>query len=211
MVNVQMTVFSWCLEFLAGAIAVTGLFFNKLMICVAFDICLNFVLIPGSYMLNNQVNKTLIIADGWCQVIKNTFCLRCTRKVESAQVGDIESSNKQKVVPQPIPSISGNIVALSQKNRYNKTKNVLQNVSERTLQEDGPNLEENNIAEQNSSINQVPSVSRSRSPSSLPTLQTIDSMLDIDDIEIIVLPNNVKHTTNESMVKYVKKNNYVSF
>ena len=93
---------------------------------------------------------------------------------------------------------------------------LLRNVSERITQENNPNLVGHNVVEENRLIMQMPSVSRPTFPGPPPQLQMIDSMFDnIDnDIEMIVLPDERKHsrldTTNESVSRYIRRNNYVS-
>ena len=63
-----MTIISWMLELLASIICViyyfvddggVGRFFGIL------DVVLNFIIIPTSYNLNNDVNKVIIEAEGW--------------------------------------------------------------------------------------------------------------------------------------------------
>ena len=68
MVHIQMTIISWMLELLASIICLiyyfvydggVGRFFGIL------DVVLNFIIIPTSYNLNNDVNKVIIEAEGW--------------------------------------------------------------------------------------------------------------------------------------------------
>ena len=63
-----MTIISWMLELLASIICLiyyfvddggVGRFFGIL------DVALNFIIIPASYNLNNDVNKVIIEAEGW--------------------------------------------------------------------------------------------------------------------------------------------------
>ena len=73
-----MTVLSWFLECFTGVITIAinihsenpdsnvDLIFSVTVI----DAFLNFVLIPGSYLLNNEINKKLIIAEGWCKIFR---------------------------------------------------------------------------------------------------------------------------------------------
>ena len=73
-----MTVLSWSLEFIAGMLVIGYTLHsqnpasddNFILIFVIIDACLNFILIPSSYILNNEVVKTLIIAEGWCRIFR---------------------------------------------------------------------------------------------------------------------------------------------
>ena len=117
MVNLQMTVFSWSLEF------VTGLVFFSIVVnsndpetnvdlisgLVIFDAFLNFLVIPSSYILNNEMSKNVIISEGWSKIF-----LRCKR---SNDINPDVNENSEKLSvgpkqPEPIPTISGNIQAL---------------------------------------------------------------------------------------------------
>ena len=73
-VNLQMTIFAWSLEFVAG---IVNLFvgietwkngnIDFITYMVIFDGFLNFIIIPSSYLLNNEVTKTAIYVGGWIQ------------------------------------------------------------------------------------------------------------------------------------------------
>ena len=76
-----MTVVSWLLEFFTGIIAISINIHSEnpdsnvdlIFSVVVMDAFLNFVLIPGSYLLNNEINKKLIIAEGWCKIFRRRF------------------------------------------------------------------------------------------------------------------------------------------
>ena len=125
-VNLQMTVFSWSLEFITGLVLLsinikihnpeTNVDFITCM--VIFDAFLNFIIIPSSYILNNEVLKKFIMAEGWCKFFK---CRRKTTKIDpdrnAAEVNDRAVANVQ---PIPIPTVLGNIKALAPKHEYQK-------------------------------------------------------------------------------------------
>ena len=235
MVNLQMTVLSWCLEFFAGIITMIRIFVvtrnrRAFKYFVLFDVSFNFIIIPSSYLLNNDVNKSLIIAHGWCQTFRKTCGLSCTRKVEPAQADDIEVQNESNLVIRLIPSISGNIAALSQKNIQNLCDNAMNGFSACSIQENNPNLEEGdvveelnlqsfnnpNILEESNFIEQVSALHIPRFRRPLPILQGVDSMFNDNDsdIEMITLSNEIKvsrqDSTNIQISKNIKKDNYVS-
>ena len=119
-VNIQMTGISWLIEFGTGMIAMAINIYSKNpdsnddLICsiIIVDACLNFILIPSSYLVNNEVNKTLIIAEGWCRIFK--------RRVKSNKVNpSVENANEAQIVADqqqaPICTISGNVRALGEK------------------------------------------------------------------------------------------------
>ena len=70
-VNIQMTITSWSLEFVTGVILIIVI---TVVQCaeverfwpggsfIALDAILNSIVIPSSYLLNNEVNKALIVA-----------------------------------------------------------------------------------------------------------------------------------------------------
>ena len=72
-----MTTISWCLEFTTGIVAMLLRFnFTDELVApflVLADACLNFIVIPGSYILNNEATKQLIIAEGWRKWFTNFF------------------------------------------------------------------------------------------------------------------------------------------
>ena len=78
---------------------------------VLADACLNFIVIPGSYIFNNEATKQHIIAEGWRKWFNNFF--RSHRVAPAANDGPVEAPIELNPMPRPIPTISGNINALS--------------------------------------------------------------------------------------------------
>ena len=112
-----MTAISWFLEFGTGMIALASNIISGnpdsnddlIFSIVIIDACLNFILIPSSYLLNNEVNKTLIIAEGWCRIfrrrVQSNKVIPAANNVEGDQiVSDLQHA--------PIRTISGNLRAL---------------------------------------------------------------------------------------------------
>ena len=87
-VSIQMTVMSWSLEFLTGYLGMSAVYLARnngksaeaILAIVYVDIFLNFIVIPSTYVFNNDVNKTVIITEGWCKFF--TTCFR-SNKVEA--------------------------------------------------------------------------------------------------------------------------------
>ena len=118
MVNLQMTVISWSLEFIAGLVCL-GVNFNPesspdlISIMVIFDTCLNFIIIPSTYIFNDEVRKRRIIAEGWYIGVRG--------RVVSNSVGLAPNNDSTKMNPllrqqqTPIPTISGSICGRTSK------------------------------------------------------------------------------------------------
>ena len=117
-VNLQMTVISWSLEFIAGLFCL-GVNFNPesspdlISIMVIFDTCLNFIIIPSTYIFNDEVRKRRIIAEGWYIGVRG--------RVVSNIVGLALNNDSTKMNPSrrqqqtPIPTISGSICGRTSK------------------------------------------------------------------------------------------------
>ena len=111
-----MTAISWCVEFTSGSLAMIMLHFNftdELAIVPLFfaDVCLNFIVIPSSYIFNTDEVKQHIIAEGWLKWFNKSF--RSNRVAPAANGGLAEAPIELNPIPRPIPTISGNINALS--------------------------------------------------------------------------------------------------
>ena len=84
-VSIQMTVISWSLEFLTGVLSMTAMYLSRneetnvdvIAVIVIVDTSLNFILIPSTYVFNNEMNKTFIMAEGWWKIM--TRCFRSNR------------------------------------------------------------------------------------------------------------------------------------
>ena len=122
MVGLQKTAFSWSVEFLTCLICqfiyimsqdpetnvdlVAGL--------VIVDVFLSFIIIPSiylffSYIWNNEITKSLIVADGW----RSSFqcCKRSNKVLPNVNEGTEERAAYPSQ-PLPILTISGNISSL---------------------------------------------------------------------------------------------------
>ena len=117
-VNLQMTVISWSLEFIAGLVCL-GVNFNPesspdlISIMVIFDTCLNFIIIPSTYIFNDEVRKRGIIAEGWYTWVRG--------RMASNRVGPALNNDSMKMKPSrrqqqiPIPTLSGDICGKTSK------------------------------------------------------------------------------------------------
>ena len=121
-INIQMTIISWFIEFIAGIANLAIYFLYKEAVVLAllglFNIFVNFVVIPGTYILNTEDCKRFIIEQGW---IKSLRRMRHSTRVSPSQ-NEIQKADNQlndvhcnKPMPQPIPTISGTISARQQK------------------------------------------------------------------------------------------------
>ena len=140
-INIQITFISWALEFTSGIMALIMYFGvvwerNLLIWLLPFDIGLNFIIIPGSYITNNQTNKALIFSNGWRQALVSF--------VQSNRVVPAQNENvdRDDVLPNanepPIPSVSGNVRAVSVDSDIQQVPENQQNPSRESL--NVPNL-----------------------------------------------------------------------
>ena len=121
-----MTVFSWSLEFITGLVLLvinikihnpeTNV--DLISFMVIFDAFLNFIVIPSSYILNNEVMKKFIMAEGWWKIFRgriNSNKIDPDRNSLEGNDGGIAN-----VQPVPIPTVSGNIKALTSQQKFLK-------------------------------------------------------------------------------------------
>ena len=65
---------SWALEFLAGIFVIIARVTKyKLHWMYLIDVCLVFVIVPCTYVLNREVTKQIIIFGNWYQGVKSIF------------------------------------------------------------------------------------------------------------------------------------------
>ena len=118
-----MTVFSWSLEFITGLVLLvinikihnpeTNV--DLISFMVIFDAFLNFIIIPSSYILNNEVMKKIIMAEGWRKIFRGRIKLNIIHSDRnSLESNDGAVANLQLV---PNPTVSGNIKALTKQRK----------------------------------------------------------------------------------------------
>ena len=121
-INIQMTFISWLLEFFAGLMYITIRFIKNRVVLNLLgisDIILNFVLIPMTYVLNNDVNKAIIVAHGWVQGFRRLINLGSV--VVPEENNEEENPANPDTAPVRIPTTSRNIV--ERKNRRRRRNN----------------------------------------------------------------------------------------
>ena len=117
-VNIKMAVVSWMLEFVAGCLVILGLIFihigmfhtNMLRIVTTSDFCLNFILLPCTYLINNETTKRIMALESIWVGIKNIFNLYQEPDTSPAVA---PPTPVPVPIPKPISTISGNIEALA--------------------------------------------------------------------------------------------------
>ena len=116
-----MAVIAWSLEFISGLLLLIYWFLsedkNHQLALIMIDILLRFIIIPGSYLLNTEVNKALIVAEGWWKSLRTTFR---SNKIQPSnnqnQQNNLELmpiTRRRRPIPNPISSITGNLIALN--------------------------------------------------------------------------------------------------
>ena len=108
---------------------------NFLIWLLPFDICLNFLIIPGSYIINNQALKALIFSDGWRQAVVSFVQ---SNRVIPAQNENVDRDALPNANAPPIPSVSGNVRAVSVDSDLQQVPENQQNPSRESL--NVPNL-----------------------------------------------------------------------
>ena len=111
-----MTAISWCVEFTSGALAMVLIHFDltdeSTIVALFFaDVCLNFVVIPSSYIFKTEEVKQHIIAEGWRKWFNHFF--RSHRVAPAENDRQVEAPIALNPMPCPIPTIYGNLKALS--------------------------------------------------------------------------------------------------
>ena len=62
---------------------------------VIFDTCLNFIIIPSTYIFNDEVRKRGIIAEGWCMGVRG--------RMDSNSVGPASNNDSIEIKPIQMP------------------------------------------------------------------------------------------------------------
>ena len=102
---------SWLLEFISGWFIIVAILSTSetLSSYLAFaDFTINFILIPGIYVMNNQVTKRIIAFESYWNGVKNIIN---SSSEHSAVNGNQGPAGVYSV--RPIPTISGNIQILN--------------------------------------------------------------------------------------------------
>ena len=100
-----MTIISWSLEFVAGLTSLIMLvryllpagnlvidsYSQTRYFVILLPMFLNFIIIPSSYLLNTEICKTFIIAQGWCKWFTNIFSIETI--TPSPNAGQEENRN----------------------------------------------------------------------------------------------------------------------
>ena len=124
-----MTFISWSLEFIAGFCYLPIRFAKNQWVVRCFglaDLVFNFILIPMSYVLHNDVNKAIIVAEGWVLGFRRLINREPSNDPE--QNNEVENPVNPNPLPVPIPTISRNISELENRGRRHGN-NVCQRTS----------------------------------------------------------------------------------
>ena len=114
-VNIQITFMSWLLEFISGWFIIVAILSTSetLRSYLAFaDFTINFILIPGIYVMNNQVTKRIIAFESYLNGFRNIIHSANGHSTDNGIQGPAIVYNFR-----PIPTISGNIEILNHLDR----------------------------------------------------------------------------------------------
>jgi len=136
-INIQMTIISWLIEFISG-IAILAMYFlfneaNIVTLFAMFNTFVNFVIIPGTYILHTEVFRTFVVAQGWSLSIRRMCHPTRVSPLQDEEQNSDEHHNdvpRPQAMPQPIPTISGNISA---RQKRTQRQNVI--IEMKTLRE----------------------------------------------------------------------------
>ena len=130
-----MTFISWALEFTSGIIAVMMyigfLFGGKLLTWIlSFDVSLNFIIIPGSYIINSKAIKAKVFDEGWRQ-----SCVSFVRpnRIVPAQNQNLARDAGPHALASPIRTISANVRPISLNRRLQNVPESQENQSRQSL------------------------------------------------------------------------------
>ena len=76
-VNIMVTFLSWALEFVSGMFVLLARVLkisNLIHWSYLIDVCLVFVVIPCTYLLNREITKQIIVFGNWYQGFRSIFC-----------------------------------------------------------------------------------------------------------------------------------------
>ena len=145
-INIQMTFISWSLEFVAGLFVILQLMAGWLRLVtqlqtakiflslILLSVFLNFVIIPGTYLLHTDICKAFVISQGWWKSFRTLFSLNRAAPIQNEGLeehrnpnvrpipnvvasknvdGELDRNPSNEPDPElrllPIPTISGNI------------------------------------------------------------------------------------------------------
>ena len=85
-VNIQMSVMTWLIEFITGALVITLFTLDDnvtmIILIALLDNIMTCMVIPGAYILNTEIMKSKIIQNGWFRSLKP---LRPSRRIQPAE------------------------------------------------------------------------------------------------------------------------------
>ena len=137
MISLQMATFSWSLELITGVVTL-GIYFSSshdeyqkavYISLTMLVVCIHFIVIPASYILNTEAYKPFIIAQGWFEYFTNQWPFNKVGGVapnENIEMGQVPNQDQPIALLAPIPTISGNIRALNKSTCPNQYANDLE-------------------------------------------------------------------------------------
>ena len=140
MISLQMATFSWSLELITGVVTL-GIYFASshdeyqkavYISLTMLVVCIHFIVIPASYILNTEDYKPFIIAQGWFEYFTNQWPFNKVNGAvpnENIEMGNNLNQDEPIALLAPIPTISGNIRVLNMSISPNQYENDLETLS----------------------------------------------------------------------------------
>ena len=102
-INITITFLSWALEFLSGIFVIIARVIKyKLHWMYLIDVCLVFVIIPCTYVLNREVTKQIIIFGNWYQGVKSIFVSNAPKSNQILPLVGDQIREQQDVSEEPL-------------------------------------------------------------------------------------------------------------
>ena len=102
-INITITFLSWALEFLSGIFVIIARVMKfKLHWMYLIDVCLVFVIIPCTYVLNREVTKQIIIFGNWYQGVKSIFVSNASKSNQILPLVGDQIQEQQDVSERPL-------------------------------------------------------------------------------------------------------------
>ena len=204
-VSIQMTFISWSLEFVAGVIIMTtiaSLAYGASLIPFMFlpDMCVSFLAIPASYLVNDKINRGLVVMNGWYRGIIRAIFPDLPYKAEKPM-------ELQSIPPKSLGSFDNN-TARGENSTDDNPTGEWKPVAGCITKETNPNLEESKRSPMRGRTDSL-NLPRIQSPPKLDPTESHSAEGD-EDIEVIASDYlTVAEMRNTDVISTIPENNWM--